>query len=87
MIVGYGDKGILLLGLVDADLETLKRKHSLEFTPPAGVNFLTASILVIHGPTKALLVESLQAAGVSVSDAMIEDYLAGKRTDVEKKPF
>lgn len=87
MIVGYGDRGILLLGIVDEDLKTLKTKHTLEFTPPAGVNFVTNSIIVVHAATKGELVEQLRAGGVSVTEGMVADYLAGNRTDAPRKPF
>jgi predicted alpha/beta-hydrolase family hydrolase len=87
MIVGYGDKGILLLGIVDEDIKTLKSQHTLEFTPPAGTNFLTNAIIVVHAQTKAQLVEQLRAGGVSITDDMLASFMAGRRTDVPKKPF
>ena len=85
MLVGHGNNGVLLIGLVREDVETLTADLSLTFEQ-SKQPFLTKTIMVVYDDTRPALIERLKQAGVAVSEQMRQDYLAGKRTDTPSKP-
>jgi hypothetical protein len=84
MIVAYGNNGVLVLGIVETDVEILHGGRTLAFE--RGPQFLTTDIIVVYGRDKAHLIQQFKDAGVTVSEAMQADYLAGRRTDNPRQP-
>lgn len=84
MIIGYGDRGVLLLGLVAADLETLQSGRTLTYenTPTP---FLTKDVVLFYAETKEDMVRMLKDGGVTISGPLADAYMAGQRTDHPRK--
>lgn len=83
MIVGYGDRNVLLLGITDAEIEELRAGKTQTFE---GCRMMTKDILLMWGRDKEHVLEQLIESGVMVSGQMADKYRKGERTDRPKKP-
>jgi hypothetical protein len=84
MSVGYGNNGVILLGLDHQQLEDLK--NGLTVTFENGPSFLAKTVVVCAAKSRETLVGLLTEAGVRVTAADRSAYLSGRRTDSPTKP-
>ncbi len=84
MIVGHGDNHVLLIGLVESDLTDLRARGATKTFE--GTNILVKDIIVVYGKDKAELIALLQEAGVEASEAVLDTYRRGERTDRRREP-
>lgn len=82
MIVGYSDNNVLLIAIVEKEVEDLRSGLTLTYE---GMKMLTKDIVVIYWRDREHVIEQLKGAGVAITTGQISDYLAGKRTDKQRK--
>jgi len=83
MIVGYGDRNLLLLALTDEEVEALRAGKAITYE---GERLLTKDICVMWGRDTAHVLEVLARAGVTCSPALADAYRKGERTDHPRRP-
>lgn len=87
MFVMFSDtEATLLLAITDADLATLAEKRTLEYIDPPHAPQLVKNIVVMHGKDKAAVIELIREAGVQITEAQLDVYRKGERTDRPRRP-
>lgn len=87
MLVMFADNdATMLLAITDADLETLATKHTLEYIDPPHAPQLVKNIVVFHGKDKAEVIALIKEAGVKVTEAQLDVFRKGERTDRPRRP-
>jgi uncharacterized protein (DUF58 family) len=81
MLVMFGDRGVLMLGLVDSDIETLRDGRTLEYINPPHRPQLVKDIVVFKGKDREAVIALIRSAGVNFTEAMADKYRRGERTD------
>jgi hypothetical protein len=71
----------------DADLDTLRSQHTLEYIDPPHAPQLVKNIVVMHGKDKAEVIALIRAAGIQVTEAQLDVFRKGVRTDKPRRPM
>lgn len=86
MLVMFGQPATLILAIIEKDVEKIKAGLTLEYIDPPHDPQLVRNIVVMYGATKEDVIRQVKAAGVEVSEPLLERYRADGRTDRPFKP-
>jgi len=81
MLVMFGERGVLMLALVDSDIETLRSGRTLEYVNPPHAPQLVKDIVIFQGADREAVIQQMRAAGVQITEPFAEKYRRGERTD------